>query len=316
MNRTALLLLLTVAVSTLFAGVSASASPVASPVAGPTGTFAGFIELSNGQRIYAECAGTGGPTVLLVSGYRTRADVWTDPQLGPGNGQLMVLPTVAPETRVCTYDRPGTLTVLDGVQYPSRSDDVPMPRSIAEVVAELRAVRELVADDRPVVLVGHSLGGAIVRLYTATYPEDVAGIVLVDAYSEFLAEHMPEEAFAAYAAYASVIPEFLADYTAYETVDFAQTSDVLRDAASATPLESIPYEVLSKGQPFGLEGDTPGFTIDQLETAWPEAQADLAALLPDTPHFIVEDSSHYIQLQRPELVAAAILQIVDEVRAS
>ena len=91
-----------------------------------------------------------------------------------------------------------------------------------------------------------------------TYPEDVAGIVLVDAYSEFLADHMPGEAFASYADYASVVPDFLADYTAYETIDFARTSDVLRDATGATPLPAIPYEVLSKGEPFGLEGDTPG----------------------------------------------------------
>lgn len=314
MIRGVLALLLSLAISAMLAGASTASVPVASPVADPTGTFAGLIELSSGRHIYAECAGTGSPTVLLVSGYRTRADVWTDPQLGPANGHPMVFPSVAGETRVCAYDRPGTLTVLDGVRFPSRSDDAPMPRSIAEVVAELRGVRELVAGDQPIVLVGHSLGGAIVRLYAATYPEDVAGIVLVDAYSEFLANHMPDEAFAAYAEYASAIPDFLADYTAYETVDFAQTSDALRKAASAAPLPSIPFEVLSKGQPFGLQGDTPGFTIDQLETAWTAAQADLAALLPDTPHFTVSDSAHYIQLQRPELVAAAILQVVDEVR--
>ncbi len=314
MIRNTVAFLLTIALSMFFALASAVAAPVASPVADPTGTFSGLIELSGGRHIYAECAGTGGPTVLLVSGYRTRADVWTDPQLGPANGHPMVFPSVASETRVCAYDRPGTLTVLDGVRFPSRSDDAPMPRSIAEVVAELRAVRELVADDQPIVLAGHSLGGAIVRLYAATYPEDVTGIVLVDAYSEFLADHMPGEAFASYADYASVVPDFLADYTAYETIDFARTSDALRDATGATPLPAIPFEVLSKGEPFGLEGNTRGFTIDQLETAWPEAQADLAALLPDTPHFTISKSSHYIQLERPELVSAAILQVVDEVR--
>lgn len=315
MNKRVLALLLAVTMSTYFSGASAAvAAPAASPVADPSGAFAGLIELPGGRHIYAECAGTGAPTVLLVSGYRTRADVWTDPQLGPANGHPMVFPSVDSQSRVCTYDRPGTLTVLDDVRFPSRSDDVAMPRSITEVVAELRAVRELIAGDQPVVLIGHSLGGAIVRLYAATYPEDVAGIVLVDAYSEFLAGHLPAEAFAAYAEYASAVPDFLADYTAYETIDFAQTSDVLRDAARASPLPDMPYEVLSKGQPFGLQGDTPGFTIDQLETAWTGAQADLAALLPDTPHFTVSDSSHYIQLQRPELVTAAILQVVDEVR--
>lgn len=313
MKRPLTALFLIVFAIALSPGVDA-APPAASPVADTSGDFAGLIQFPRGRHIYAECAGTGGPTVLLVSGYRTRADVWTDPQLGPGNGDPMVLPAVANTTRVCAYDRPGTLTILDGIRYPSRSDDAPMPRSIAEVVAELRAVREQIADDQPIVLVGHSLGGAIVRLYAATYPEDVAGIVLVDAYSEFVSDHTPADAFAAYAEYASAIPDFLADYTAYETIDFAQTAEALRKATGATPLPDIPYVVLSKGQPFGLEGDTPGFTDDQLETAWTAAQADLAALLPDTPHETVADSSHYIQLQRPDLVIAAIEQVVDEVR--
>lgn len=301
-----LLLLLLTPVSPRYALAS---TPVAT-----AGDFSGFIELSDGRKIFAECAGEGGPTVLLVSGYRTRADVWTDAALGPGGRRAMVFPAIAAQTRVCTYDRPGTLTVLDGERLPSRSDPVPMPRTIEAVVAELREVREQLAGADPVVLVGHSLGGAIVRLYAATWPEDVAGIVLVDAYSEFVASNMPPDAFAAYAEYASAIPDFLMDYTGYETIDFARTAEVLAAATEQTPLGQIPYFVLSKGQPFGLQGDTPGFTVDQLETAWTEAQLQLARLLPNTPHFTVSDSAHYIQLQRPELVTAAILQVVDEVR--
>lgn len=294
-----------------------SAVPSIAPVSTPTaisGDFNGIIDLADGRKIYAECAGEGSPTVLLVSGYRTRADVWTDERLGPDNGEPMVLPAIASQTRVCAYDRPGTLTVFDDERFPSRSEPVSMPRTIADVVTELRDVREQLAGNEPVVFVGHSFGGAIVRLYAATYPEDIAGIVLVDAYSEFVAANMPADAFAAYAQYASAIPDFLADYTDYETIDFAQSASVLGEATARTPLPAIPYIVLSKGQPFGLQGETPGFTIEQLETAWTRAQDDLANLLPDTPHLTVSDSSHYIQLQHPELVTAAVMQIVDEVQ--
>jgi pimeloyl-ACP methyl ester carboxylesterase len=309
MKRSMLSIPLFVLISLASISLALASTPVAT-----SGDFSGFLELDDDRKIYVECSGEGGPTVLLVSGYRTRADVWTDERLGPGNGASMVLPAVATQTRVCAYDRPGTLTVLEGERFPSRSDPVPMPRTIEDVVAELHDVRELLAEDEPVVLVGHSLGGAIVRLYAATHPDDVAGIVLVDAYSEFVEANMPPDAFAAYAEYASAIPDFLADYTDYETIDFARTADVLGAAVEQTPLPAIPYVVLSKGQPFGLEGETPGFTVEQLETAWASAQAELAALLPDTPHFTVSDSSHYIQLQRPELVVAAIMQVVDEVR--
>lgn len=285
----------------------------ATPVA-TDGDFQGFIELDDGRKIYAECAGEGGPTVLLVSGYRTRADVWTDELIDPATGFTGVFPAAAQRTRVCAFDRPGTLTVFDGELRWSRSDPVSMPRSIEDVVAELRAVREQLAGSDPIVLVGHSLGGAIVRLYASTYPEDVAGIVLVDAYSEFVKTNMPPDAFTAYAGYASAIPDFLAGFPEYETIDFALTADVLGAAAQQNPLPDVPYVVLSKGQPFGLEGETPGFTIDELETAWAAAQNDLASLLPGTPHITVSGSAHYIQLQRPDLVTAAIDEVVAEVR--
>jgi len=292
-----------------------AATPVA-PVApdDPTESFAGLVQLQSGRSLYVECAGTGSPTVLLVSGYRSRADVWTDNLFGLDSSQEMVFPAIAGTTRVCTYDRPGTMSVLDGEQFPSRSDAMSMPRTAEDAVAELHELRLLIANDEPVVLVAHSLGGLLARLYTAAYPEDVAGLVLVDAFSEFVEANMPAEAFAAYADYASVIPEILANYTDYETIDFAQASSAMRIAAEATPLQNIPFVVLSKGLPFGLEGELPGFTIEELESAWVAAQDQLAMLLPNTPHETVTDASHYVQLQRPDVVIAAIKSVIEAVR--
>ena len=59
-----------------------------------------------------------------------------------------------------------------------------MPRTAESVVADLHALLETAAVPGPYVLVGHSLGGLFVRLYAATYPDEVAGLVLVDAWSE------------------------------------------------------------------------------------------------------------------------------------
>ena len=94
---------------------------------------------------------------------------------------MAVLPGVAAFTRVCAYDRPGTALDAD---HPSRSDPVPMPRTAADAVADLHALIDGAGIPGPYVLVGHSLGGIIVRLYAATYPKEIAGLVLVDASHE------------------------------------------------------------------------------------------------------------------------------------
>ncbi len=278
------------------------------------GEFTGLVQLQGGRSLYVECAGADSPTVLLISGYRSRADVWTDDLIGSGSPENAVFPAISRSTRVCTYDRPGTMSVLDGEQLPSRSDAVPVPRTAEDVVAELRELRLLIANDDPVVLVAHSMGGLLARLYAATYPEDIAGLVLVDALSEFVESNMPAEAFAAYSEYASAIPDILANYTEYETIDFVQASNAMRSAAATTPLPSVPYFVLSKGMPFGLEDNTPGFTVEEFEAAWVAAQNELAMLLPGTPHEVVADSSHYIQIQRPDVVIAAAEAVIESVR--
>jgi pimeloyl-ACP methyl ester carboxylesterase len=94
------------------------------------------------------------------------------------------MPALARFTRVCAYDRPGTIGVdpLDR----SRSDPVAQPSTAQDAVADLHALLRAAQVPDPYVLAGHSLGGLFVRLYAATYPDEVAGLVLVDATSEHL----------------------------------------------------------------------------------------------------------------------------------
>ena len=80
----------------------------------------------------------------------------------------------------------------------SRSDPVPMPRTALDVVADLHALLHAAGVPAPrYVFAGHSLGGLFVRLYASTYPRDVLGLVLVDAYSEMLETLLTPERWAA-----------------------------------------------------------------------------------------------------------------------
>jgi pimeloyl-ACP methyl ester carboxylesterase len=83
----------------------------------------------------------------------------------------LVQPGVAKFARVCSYDRAG-----DGW-----SDMGPQPRTMHQLVYELHTLLDKGGVRTPFVLVGHSYGGWLVRLYTAEYPSDVAGMVLVEA---------------------------------------------------------------------------------------------------------------------------------------
>ena len=116
----------------------------------------------------------------------------------------MVLAGVSDFTRVCAYDRPGTVARLQDNVRPSRSDPVPQPRTAPEAVADLHTLLHAAGVPGPYVLVGHSLGGLFVRLYASTYPEDVVGLILVDPYSERLETLFKPERWAAGAIQRSV----------------------------------------------------------------------------------------------------------------
>src|SRR5919112_3702804 len=153
----------------------------------------------------------------------------------------MVLAGVADTTRVCTYDRPGTVASSGEDDVVSRSDAVAQPRTSMEVVAELHALLQAAEVPGPYVLAGHSLGGFFARMYAATYPDEVVGIVLVDAYSELLESVMPPERWQALVrlnqglSADEVIP--IPGYGDVETLPFGANNAVVREAVAASPLQ-------------------------------------------------------------------------------
>ena len=160
-----------------------------------------LVDIGGGRKIYLECRGTGSPTVVLISGTRGAYDDWTDlidaqdPAGAPKRRDSAVLPHVSKITHVCAYDRPGT-TRNDNIVTDSTL--VPQPTTAQQGVADLSALLKAANEPGPYVLVGHSWGGLIARLFASTYPDKVVGLVLIDPASEFLKTSLTPEQWSTY----------------------------------------------------------------------------------------------------------------------
>jgi pimeloyl-ACP methyl ester carboxylesterase len=144
-----------------------------------------FAKGPDGRKIRYFCQGKGSPTVILESGLGSGAWTWRTVQ-----------PDMAKITRVCSYDRAGY----------GLSDEAKDGRDVDALAADLAAVAKAAAGGRPVVLVGHSLGGPIVRQFAYRHPKLAAGMVLVDPSGDHQVKR-----------FAAVIPDFVGKQaSAYE----------------------------------------------------------------------------------------------------
>ncbi len=281
-----------------------------------TGNSTGLIDIGGGRKMYLKCRGTGSPTVVLVGGLRASADDWdisdkSKPTVFAGVGKF---------TRVCAYDRPGTPVG----EKPSRSDATPQPTTPEDAVADLHALLRAAGEAGPYVLVGHSYGGLIVRLYASTYPKEVSGLVLVDVLSEGLQDAETREQWPIQRKLIEGdMRESIAEYPALERIDVDRSFKQIR---AAPPLRSIPLVVLSADRPWGpqvppmiaagkLPTDIPpdfGYVTD---AAQKKAQERLAKLVPKAKHVTKTNSGHEIHKEQPQLVIDAIREVVDAVRS-
>ena len=281
MQRIHLIALTVLMLSLPIPALAQSSTPAAEPAT--MDDFAGLVDIG-GRSLYLECHGAGGPTVVLVSGYRASGRFWSDDLLQPDAPRTMVLPGVAETTRVCTYDRPGTVASIGEDDFVSRSDPITQPRTAPEVVAELHALLQAAEIPGPYVLAGHSLGGFFARLYAATYPDEVVGLVLVDAYSEQAETLMTPEQWEAMGQLSrelgsdTVVP--IPGYGDLETLGWGADNASMREAVAASPLPPMPLAVLAHGKPIIVLDEKQGFTTAEWEALQQASHENLATLVP------------------------------------
>lgn len=271
-----------------------------------TGDFAGLVDIGDHRKMYLECSGRGSPTVVLISGKGNRADTWS--AAAPDTPGPTVFPTIAKFTRVCAYDRPGTVGAL--APEPTRSDPVPLPVTAAAGAADLQALLTAAKVPGPYVLVGHSMGGTIARLVASEHGDEVAGLVLEDALSEDLYSGLTADQRAVFERLNGE-PESYDNVKSFEEIRAAPPVRPMPVVVLTAGLPQLTPEVIASGQ---LPSDVTQAFADALWTAQMQAQDYLAALFPGGRHIMVANSTHYIHVDRPQVVIDAIRDVVDAVR--
>jgi pimeloyl-ACP methyl ester carboxylesterase len=229
------------------------------------------------------CVGEGQPNVMLVSGSGTPLENWDDVQARIGS-----------VARVCAYDRLG-------IGQSGR----PPPRQSFETFAEdLEGVIDALALERPLVVVGHSMGGPIAMTWATSHLDDTAGVVLVDASSASFEAWSTAEVSAERRAAANESaenPEHLDNRVSWRQLEVL------------SGLGGVPLVVLTHdpGNPESVEFSMTDRDPEDVRKAWVEGQRQWAQFSSRSELVTVDGAGHFIHYSAPDAVVAAVLQAMD-----
>lgn len=293
------------AVSIGATGANIATTRIASTYPPPGETFA-----VGDHRLHLDCRGTGGPTVVLFNGLGEFSASWA-----------RIAGPVSATTRVCAYDRAGQ----------GWSDDVASPQDGVTAAEDLHTLLAEAGEQGPYVLVGHSIGGPYAMTYAARYPEQVAGMVLLDSSSPHQLSAIPS-----YPLQYAVMRRGLAILPTLARVGvqlIVPPSSTLPDEDSAvveamgsTPRTfrngrddiSIVPRVFEQAQELTTLGDRPLAVVTASANlgneGWPAAQERMAALSTDSLHTIAE-STHAGVVDDPDGAAESVRAITAVVHA-
>jgi pimeloyl-ACP methyl ester carboxylesterase len=230
-------------------------------------------------KMFLDCRGTAsGSTVILETGTGDSSEVWS-----------AVQKQVAEFARACSYDRLGL----------GKSDKPAQPRTADEIVNDLHRLLTVARVPAPYVMVGHSIGGIYVRKYSALYPTEVTGIVLVDS--------AHEEQFARVA---EISREWAARISSRFPADEQHRQGFLSGKERLTWHFDAPLVVIEHAEkPLSAAPDP---MAQQSEVVFHVLQKDLAGRSKYGQLREAKSSGHYIQRDEPELVVQSIKDVIRE----
>lgn len=241
-----------------------------------------FIDIQNNQRLYCKYSRKGDPSVIFIAGLGDSCETWIEVQ-----DRILL------EASTLSYDRANI----------GKSQKAPVPRTCRDLVEELSELLLVLDLEPPYILVGHSFGGLVARLYASLYPQFISGIVLVDAAPEYKE-----------LAYEKVLPEKLvAENREYyenpmlnsERIDKIQSYKQIVDHFQES---DIPLSIITRGLPDIGDGEWPSQEILEIEQ---RLQAEFLRLSTSSKQRIAGHSGHYIHHDEPEIVIDEIMAMLE-----
>ncbi|MEX1183582.1 MAG: alpha/beta hydrolase [Gemmatimonadota bacterium] len=277
----------------------------------------GLLVEIDGRQSHIYCTGHGSPTIILESGLDDRGS-WSWAGI---RDELSLM------SRVCAYDRAGTVW----------SEPREGPRDAERIAGELHTLLAAASEPPPYVLVGHSLGGLLVRVFDGRYPGEAAGFVFVDASHPEQDSRFPAELrllietkkaepdlrwlFRILAPYRTFAPERPTPRTAYwwrslpeGVLAESRAIDAMSEQSGRTgSVGNRPVVVLTAGVSLTMPAVSAEGNAAMRRT-WLELHEELAGLSTNSDHRIVEGAGHYVHDDRPDAVVTAIRDVVTAVR--
>jgi pimeloyl-ACP methyl ester carboxylesterase len=264
-----------------------STTPRALPLVSGPGRL---VDIGGGRSLYLYCVGSGSPTIVLEAGFGGNSGAWraVQPQLGR-------------TTRTCAYDRAGL------------GSSLPMP-GVHDAADEIRDLERLLDHARlppPYVLVGHSYGGLLVRLFAKAHPDETAGVVLVDS----MGRNQDQRLLPIWRAQPRRVRRRVPKPTGKPVEDGVNILAGEALAAGVTSLGDTPLAVISRGQTDETTGDLPPNVRRAADHLWTRMQDELTALSPDHLHVVALRSGHLVPIEQPDVVVRATQAVVRAARA-